>query len=177
MFPRFFFSTQVVEPFTSHSNFIGSRWSNSFLRFTPQAANFCPLHILPILQPKISNQMLRISHRRDGAVLAAHRLSTYMKGVQEAKPKYLDEHTWYCDNCGLQGGMTIRIQQCPECYHHRCPHCLVELRRFNVFVEPKKGLDPSVRNPDLYKSGLLAKPLSNHPVNNDVEACPHSEVP
>lgn len=34
---------------------------------------------------------------------------------------------WTCDNCFEQGGMTVTIEQCPGCYHHRCDYCPVEL--------------------------------------------------
>ncbi|TAQ86010.1 hypothetical protein B7494_g5663 [Chlorociboria aeruginascens] len=33
---------------------------------------------------------------------------------------------WSCDNCGREGGMTVLLEQCPECEHHRCMYCKVE---------------------------------------------------
>ena len=34
--------------------------------------------------------------------------------------------TWCCDNCGVEGGMTTKIEQCPGCDHYRCPDCPLE---------------------------------------------------
>lgn len=35
---------------------------------------------------------------------------------------------WYCCNCGIHGGMTVLVGQCPEqdCQHHRCEYCPAE---------------------------------------------------
>ena len=33
---------------------------------------------------------------------------------------------WGCENCGVHGAMTLWIEQCPECEHHRCENCYME---------------------------------------------------
>jgi hypothetical protein len=33
---------------------------------------------------------------------------------------------WNCDNCGRQGGMSVEIEDCPDCEHPRCENCRTE---------------------------------------------------
>jgi hypothetical protein len=70
---------------------------------------------------------------------------------------------WCCDNCGRQGGMTVKMnEQCPECQHYRCLNCDVEVVR----TYPRdscadsgtltNGPLSSIYSPKLYAPGLQA---------------------
>ena len=55
----------------------------------------------------------------------------------ELAPRFYDYFwTWCCDNCGRHAGMTTQILQCPECYHHRCLDCPLDLQKTRIIHIP-----------------------------------------
>lgn len=57
-----------------------------------------------------------------------HRVyGTKMGGYSKpSDAKTFIEYKWTCSNCGLQGGMSVCIDHCPECLHLRCNDCPME---------------------------------------------------
>jgi hypothetical protein len=41
---------------------------------------------------------------------------------------------WTCDDCG-DSGMTILVQQCPQCQHFRCKNCAIYCQKGNKNCE------------------------------------------
>jgi len=41
---------------------------------------------------------------------------------------------WTCDEC-YDSGMTILVQQCPQCQHHRCKNCAIYCQKGNNHYE------------------------------------------
>lgn len=77
---------------------------------------------------------------------------------------------WTCDDCG-DSGMTILVQQCPQCQHYRCKNCAIYSEKGNKLREPffpitcqydvlKKDSVPNVLPP---QSSLKASLLPGDP--------------
>lgn len=67
--------------------------------------------------------------------------------------------TWSCDNCGGEGGMTTQIPQCPECDHHRCLDCPLEIQKLRSYWMPipESNTSSLVTHKDSYTSNAASK--------------------
>jgi hypothetical protein len=78
--------------------------------------------------------------------------------MEAASKSKVEEYiwTWCCDNCGVEGGMTTQIQQCPGCDHYRCSDCPLEATsRGRAFYSVQSAVQPCPSPP---RSGGL-RPL------------------
>lgn len=75
-----------------------------------------------IAMPQSStNHSHRSSHHSSGR---RDKGSGYPKG--ESLWRVYWEWVWGCCNCGIQAGMSVVIDHCPECVHLRCQNCPLE---------------------------------------------------
>src|ERR1700710_973123 len=47
-------------------------------------------------------------------------------GSKNTEPNYNHHWVWSCHNCGVEGGMDIFTEDCPNCFHTRCGDCITE---------------------------------------------------
>jgi len=94
-----------------------------------------------------------------------------LKEVDKTLPERIC--VWTCDNCGGQGGMSVEIENCPDCQHPRCENCKAEWHRrptdeqLRLAVKKKysmlsirEGAHPSFKRAS-FTTSRLAAPLQS----------------